>query len=262
MKPIITIITVCYNSALLIEETIISILNQINSSIEYIVIDGASTDQTSSILEKYNDKVNLIISEPDDGIYDAMNKGIKHAKGDYLLFINAGDLLCDNSLEMIISNIVEGVDVYYYGYFNMAVVKRKKLLFDGPRCSDLTREIPTCHNAMLISNKAFDKYGLYDTAYKYSADYEWLCRNEDVIKSKNCSGKVVYVLLGGVSEMRNLVVLKEKALIAKQYFGWPNFIKHVMRFIKIMPISFLKQLSIAIGIFDNYLLLKNKFKQP
>lgn len=112
MSPDISIITVCYNSAPLLKKTIESILIQKDSSIEYVIIDGASADETSKVLSNYKDKINTIVSEADSGIYDAMNKGILLAKGKYLIFINAGDILCKNSLYTIKKELRTGLDVY------------------------------------------------------------------------------------------------------------------------------------------------------
>jgi glycosyltransferase involved in cell wall biosynthesis len=94
-KPFISIITVVYNADLVLEDTIKSILSQKDENIEYIVIDGASTDGTIDIIKTYKDRISNWISESDAGIYDAMNKGILLAKGDYVCFINSGDLLLE-----------------------------------------------------------------------------------------------------------------------------------------------------------------------
>lgn len=260
MNPMLSIITVCYNSAPLLEDTIESILSQKTSSVEYIIVDGASTDETPKVLKQHRDHIDLIIREPDDGIFDAMNKGISNAKGKYLLFVNAGDTLCDGSLKYIGSQVTTDLDVYYFGYYNLVTVRGEKLIFEGPKSLNLSHEIPTCHNAMAISKKTFDSYGLYDTSYRLCADYEWLCRNNAKLKTKHCDKKLLYYLLGGVSEIDELTVLIEKALISKKYFGWAPFAWHIIRFMKVAPISLLKRLLIKIGVFDYYLSIKYMLK--
>src|SRR5689334_2229074 len=90
-KPILSVITVVYNNAADIERTLLSVLNQSYKGIEYIVVDGASTDGTLQIIEKYKDRITKLISEKDNGIYDAMNKGLASATGDYVLFMNSAD---------------------------------------------------------------------------------------------------------------------------------------------------------------------------
>ena len=94
-KPLISIVTVSYNAATTIEQTILSVINQDFEDFEYIIVDGGSTDGTVDIIKKYQDKITLWVSEPDRGIYDAMNKGIRLAKGEFIYFINAGDVLLE-----------------------------------------------------------------------------------------------------------------------------------------------------------------------
>lgn len=101
-KPLITIVTAVYNGAIALEETILSVINQTYLNIEYIVIDGKSTDKTIDIIKKYNEKIDYWISEPDNGIYNAMNKGLAKASGDWVFFLNVGDNFESNS---VIENI-------------------------------------------------------------------------------------------------------------------------------------------------------------
>lgn len=115
VKPCISVITVCYNAESNIEKTILSVLNQRYDNIEYIIVDGGSTDSTMQIINKFKDKIAFIVSEPDNGIYDAMNKGIAHANGEWITFRNAGDLfVSDTSLLDVFSRAIdEDVDVIH-----------------------------------------------------------------------------------------------------------------------------------------------------
>lgn len=115
----ITIITVVYNDKKGLERTIQSVLSQTYDSIEYIIIDGGSTDGSVDVIKKYEDQIDKWVSEPDDGIYDAMNKGIKMATGEWLNFMNAGDLFVNESIvEKVFSlNISDGVDFLYSNYW-------------------------------------------------------------------------------------------------------------------------------------------------
>lgn len=113
-RPLITVITVCRNTVNEIEETIKSVINQTYNHIEYIIIDGGSTDGTIDVIKKYADKISYWVSEPDDGIYDAMNKGIEKATGEWINFLNSGDIFSsEKTLESIFSNNYKSYDVIY-----------------------------------------------------------------------------------------------------------------------------------------------------
>lgn len=118
MSPTISIITVCYNAGSIIERTILSVISQDFTDYEYIIIDGGSSDDTLKIIDKYKNKISLIISEKDNGIYDAMNKGIKLAHGKWLNFMNAGDIFSNkNVLKDVFSNNYEGISFLYSDNF-------------------------------------------------------------------------------------------------------------------------------------------------
>ena len=106
MNAKISVITISYNAEKEIEKTILSVISQTYDNIEYIIVDGASKDNTISIVNKYKKKISCVISEPDKGIYDAMNKGIMHATGEWLIMRNAGDVFCDKS---VLQNILEDI---------------------------------------------------------------------------------------------------------------------------------------------------------
>ena len=115
-NPLISIVTVVYNGKVFLEETILSIINQTYKNIEYIIIDGGSTDGTVDIIKKYENKISYWISEKDNGIYDAMNKGIKKSTGEWINFMNAGDLFNDNNVLTNFYNkslINDNVDFFY-----------------------------------------------------------------------------------------------------------------------------------------------------
>ena len=114
-NPLISVVTVSYNAVLTIEQTILSVINQTYPHIEYIIIDGGSTDGTVDIIKKYANRIAYWVSEPDKGIYDAMNKGIRTAKGEWINFMNAGDLFYSkDTLEKVFSkSINDNIKVIY-----------------------------------------------------------------------------------------------------------------------------------------------------
>ena len=110
----ISIISINYNNKEGLRKTVESVVNQTYKNFEYIVIDGGSTDDSTDILDEYHEKINYIVSEPDSGIYNAMNKGIKVAKGDYLLFLNSGDCLIDQFvIQKVITELNDKISIYY-----------------------------------------------------------------------------------------------------------------------------------------------------
>ena len=117
-KPLISIITAVYNGEKNLEETILSVTNQTYDNVEFIIIDGSSTDGTIDIIKKYEDKIDYWISEKDSGIFDAMNKGILASKGDYINFMNAGDFFTTINLVKEVVNILnsEEIDFLHGGY--------------------------------------------------------------------------------------------------------------------------------------------------
>ena len=172
----ISIITVCYNAQNTLERTIESVFSQTYKNIEYIVVDGASTDNTISILQKYNDKLRFI-SEPDDGLYDAMNKGIGLAEGDYVMFLNADDKFFDsNVVEKFAKFCEEKQTDLVYGNLaflnngNISIQRHKRL-----NKIYLIKNTPQ-QPATFYKKTSFDKAGFFDVQFKIVADQEWFLR--------------------------------------------------------------------------------------
>ncbi len=170
-----SIITVCINSKAVIRSTIESVLAQTYKDYEYIIIDGASTDGTFEIISEYkrcNDCISAI-SEPDDGIYDAMNKGVTRSKGDYLFFLNAGDVFFnENVLSEVNSQIVSKRGDIYYG----DIIKNHKVDIQSARWSVFKLvylERMICHQSLFAHRSQFDN-NLFDTTFSICADREWL----------------------------------------------------------------------------------------
>jgi len=173
-KPLITVVTVCYNAVNELEETMLSVLNQTYDNIEYIVIDGGSTDGTVDIIKKYADKIAYWVSEPDNGIYDAMNKGIKAATGEWINFMNAGDRFYGK--EMI------GKVFSSYGRENIKVIYGDVLLEKGEdtllkksqSLSFLKIAMPFCHQSSFAHISVY-KQG-FDSRFRIASDYDFFYR--------------------------------------------------------------------------------------
>lgn len=166
-------VTVCYNCVNEIEDTILSVVHQSAfDNLEYIVVDGKSKDGTCDVISKYEDKIDTIISEPDKGVYDAMNKGIIASNGDFIIFMNAGDFFYEElTCEKVLTHIeTDGsiADVYYGD-----VVRRKRdkmELSPAESLSLLRYRMPFSHQSCFIKNSIMKEY-MYDTRYKIAADF-------------------------------------------------------------------------------------------
>lgn len=160
----ISIITVVFNGSSTIEHTILSVVNQSYSNIEYLIIDGNSNDDTIEIIMRYNQFVTLWISEPDKGIYDAMNKGIVAASGDYILFLNSGDLFYSiDTLTKIFSQYQDSDVIYGDTLVNKKTIKALDLKSDW-------KAIPYCHQSVFIKSTLAKRY-FFDLQFKVAADY-------------------------------------------------------------------------------------------
>ncbi len=161
----LSIITICYNIKEDIVRTCESIVNQTWQDFEWIVIDGASTDGTLEVLEKYKDRINIFISEKDEGIYDAMNKGILKASGKYLNFMNGGDEFNNEEVLIKAFSSIKDSDVYYgyVNYINLKKNRNKILFFPEYLPTDFFLQEHLNQQSTFIKKELFEKYGLYNT---------------------------------------------------------------------------------------------------
>lgn len=234
--PTISVITVVYNGENFLENTILSVGNQTYPNIEYLVIDGNSKDNTLAIIKQYENQISGWISERDNGLYDAMNKGLDLATGDFVLFMNAGDEFRNNKvLEQIFSKYDAETDVLY-GEVMMVDENRKAI---GTRTEITTRKLPknltwksmklgmvVCHQAFIPRRELCPKY----IENNLSADIDW------VIKILKKSRKNIYTgiviadfLVGGVSKQRHRESLNNRYAVLQNHFGViPNFLNHIL----------------------------------
>jgi glycosyltransferase involved in cell wall biosynthesis len=231
-KPILSVITVVFNNVKHIERTLKSVINQTYSAIEYIIIDGASTDGTLEIINRFKNEIDVVISEPDKGIYDAMNKGLKNAKGDYVVFMNSGDEFYENTTVEQVFRTSAFADIYY-GETEML---DENLVNQGLRRHRIPEQLniksfrygmSVSHQAIIIKKSIVKNY---DSKYLLSADIDWIL--DAITKANkiiNTQITVAKYLMGGMSKKRHLESLKERYQIFKNYYGFlPNLFNHLV----------------------------------
>ena len=237
----ISIITVSYNAAATIEQTISSVVNQRYKDIEYIIIDGGSTDGTVDIIKKYEDRIVYWVSEPDEGIYDAMNKGCNMSTGDYIQFLGAGDMLVDvDTVANVVKELSDRVDILSTAvnlvdeglhieiHAGNEVVRNKSLY-----CGQM---IP--HPGMFVKKDVMLSH-LFDVNYVSAADYKFFlsCYLDEAIEFKYIDFETVYFGLSGLSGQstigidEHLKIMKEFALSDAQIHD-VEWYKRRERFIK------------------------------
>lgn len=178
----VSIITVCYNSAATIRDTIESVLSQDYSDIEYVIIDGGSTDGTLSIIDEYKERISCFISEPDKGIYDAMNKGIRHATGDVIGMLNSDDAYTSQTAvsQLMLAMISLGVDAVYADLIIIDPVRTDKVLrYYSSKHFNVAKFrygwMPA-HPTFFVKKSAYDVAGLFNIDFKIAADFDMLLR--------------------------------------------------------------------------------------
>jgi len=202
--PLVSIITVVFNAVDLIEKTLVSVNTQTYTNIEYIVIDGESTDGTVSILRKHQNDIDVLISENDDGIYYAMNKGIERARGAVIAFLNAGDWYETNSVERAIKTITSNNADYAYGTIMQHWPDGHSNYFRPLPYNEFTNrqliEMPYPHMSAFIRSEVYQQLGGFDTSFHIAADHELAVRIHDFgFKGVEIEGIVGHFLTGGIS---------------------------------------------------------------
>ena len=218
MNPKISVVTIAYNCENEIEDTIKSVLEQKYSNKEYIIIDGASTDNTMDVVNRYKTQIDVIVSEPDNGRSDAFNKGIQRATGDYIVMMNAGDLLTENALEQFAEHYEPGYDIIkgYTIRWNPETGKkfREKPVTHYPA---IPFNFLVCHQSTYISKAAYEKYGGYLEDFRVAMDMELMLRYTRLgARFHSINADLALFRMGGISqtsvgrrynEMRQALVL-------------------------------------------------------
>jgi glycosyltransferase involved in cell wall biosynthesis len=225
-NPKISIITIAYNAEKYIERTLISVTNQTYPNIEYIIIDGASKDSTLNIVSRYKSKISIVVTEPDKGLYDAMNKGIEKATGDYINFMNAGDEFYSNktlSQVFINSNMEDFIygDTIIVDEFDQSVSAYHKV---KPKASDISYKsfingMVVCHQSMIIKKTCVEKYNF--SQFKLACDIEWSISSiRNCLTFRDTEVVIAKFLGGGISQNNRLKSVKERFWISVKHFGW------------------------------------------
>lgn len=232
-NPLISVITVTYNAADVIAETLKSLKNQTFKDFEYLVIDGASKDDTLKIINQNEIDGTRIISETDQGLYDAMNKGLKEAKGEYVIFLNAGDSFhAKDTLELYSQHARNGADIIY----------GDTIIVDqcGNKISDRHLSVPEkltkdsfkegmliCHQAFMVKKALAPEY---DLAYRFSADFDWCVKcisNSEPLNCVNLHRVTINYLNNGLTDKNKIKSLKERFRIMSKHYGlFPTISKH------------------------------------
>ena len=218
--PKISVITVCRNAEKTIGRTIASVVHQTYGRFEYIVIDGASTDGTLELVQKHMTGNKFVVSEPDAGIYDAMNKGILRATGEYLCFLGADDWLVDAHVLERVSAFIQQHPGYSFYMGNVFLYQESLQLIKRQRGNLSVEDIKygnMCPHQGLFARRDLMKEG-FDTRYKIAADYEFLLRN--IVKGASFCPMdidVAYYSLFGVSA--SVELYDEYSAVIKSYLG-------------------------------------------
>jgi glycosyltransferase involved in cell wall biosynthesis len=178
-RPLISLVTVCYNAENLLAETLQSAINQSYKNIELVIVDGNSKDNTLEVAKRFQSHIGTLISESDKGIYDAMNKGIKVAKGDWIYFLNAGDFLINEQIiEEVFNAKIPSDCLFIYGKVQTLNEPTGVNYIAGEKVSfpDFFTKYPICHQATFTHKDAFIKFGNYDSNLRLAADTEWFTR--------------------------------------------------------------------------------------
>ena len=177
-EPHLSVITVNFNNAAGLEKTIKSVIAQNSSDIEFIVIDGGSTDSSRNVIEKYSQQIQYSISEKDNGIYHAMNKGIKAASGKYCFFLNSGDVFFDSNTVDNAIILFDDADIVYGNVIKIKPHYRRLIKYSSTlTLYDFYKTEPALHHqGTFIKKDLFDKHGNYDEKIKINADWEFFFR--------------------------------------------------------------------------------------
>jgi glycosyltransferase involved in cell wall biosynthesis len=232
--PQVTIITIVYNGEQHIADTIRSVIAQDYPNLEYIIVDGGSTDNTLGIVKEFGTAVTTIISEKDEGISDAFNKGLRIAKGAIIGMINADDWYEDGAVKKAVSAMEDGnVDVVY-GDLRLWRGDAIDFVYTGSH-SHLEKEMTVNHPTVFVRKNCYDQFGLFDKQYKCAMDYDLLLRfMVNKCRFRHVPSVLANMRWEGLSDSRWMLGVRETLAIKDHYFPGRKgrnriyFYKHVL----------------------------------
>lgn len=226
VHPKFSIITVTYNAGAVLEDTIQSVITQTYRNVEYIIVDGGSKDHTLDIINRYREHIHTLVSEPDKGLYDAMNKGIRLATGDYLCFLNAGDELHEDDTLQLMVHSITGTKLPDVLYGETAIVDEEGHFLRMRRLSAPENlNWKSFKDGMLVCHQAFfprrELAEPYDLRYRFSADFDWCIR---IMKKShtlhNTHLTLIDYLNEGMTTRNHRASLHERFRIMCRHYGY------------------------------------------
>ena len=222
--PLVSIITAVFNGEKYLEQTIKSVLNQTYARIQYIIIDGGSTDGTPDIIQKYDDRISCWLSEPDNGVYDAWNKGLDSAKGQWIAFVGSDDILYDTAVELYMQHIFQtGIAEIEYVSSKAEIVEDDlavlRTIGQPWKWEKFQRYHNIVHVGSLHNRRLFAKYGRFNNQYKIAGDYEFLLRAGKHLKAAFMDRVTVKMRCNGISNTTRALY---EARQAKTHSGGRN----------------------------------------
>lgn len=224
MSPLFSIITITYNAAAALPPTMASVKEQTFAGYEHIIVDGASTDDTVAVARRWSTAATRVISEPDRGLYDAMNKGLRAAAGRYLIFLNAGDAFASRDVLERAAALADNNPGVIYGQTRIVDSDRRVI---GPRhltapekltAGDFSRGMLVCHQAFIARR---DIAGEYDLRYRFSADYDWCvrCLKNSPANAYLGDEPIIDYLAEGVTTRNHRASLLERFRVMCRHYG-------------------------------------------
>lgn len=269
MNPLISVVTIVFNDILGIEKTVKSVIYQTYKNLEFIVIDGASTDGTLEIIKKYQSSIDFYLSEKDEGIYDAMNKGIENCHGDFAIFLNAGDVFASNDTLSEVANKIIDENIAHFG---RAITVGDKLSWffppltiSSPEKADIWSKKYLPNHQSIFFPRSFYTTNKYSTIFKISGDTEYKLR---YLKEKNnfifLDISVSIFRLGGVSnESSNLANIflhfREGIIISRLYYSHWRRLKEYFNLMKLI-VKYVLRVSFGKNIHQQFLFYLNSLR--